>query len=136
MGKKKVAYQLTVDVPQSLVNDFVKSAEEFLLYDYDLEMSLKDHPTVIAAIQKSLQQELNNLVSEIYTDEIVYTLNLEKTFKKQIAVAEKKMAEQRAADIKAAEDARRAVSGILRMNPDDIKKAKSLLEEAGIKVAQ
>ena len=136
MGKKKIAYQLTVDVPQALITSAIKSAEDYLMGEYELEISLKDHAGIATAIQKAIKQELDTSIDYIYTDDLVDSLNLEKMFKKQIAAAEKEMYARRDAEAKAAEEARRATSGLLRMNPDDIAEAMKLLNEAGIKVTR
>lgn len=132
MGTKKIAFEVTIGVPQATVKEIVASMEEYLMDQYELKMKLKDNPDVVVLIEKSIKEHLQFALDNMYEDETYESYQLEKLFKKEIDAAEAKLrAEEEAAWAKQRE-ANMKVSGVIRMHPDNLVKARKLLQDAGI----
>jgi hypothetical protein len=137
MGKKKIAFQLTVDIPEATVKNLVAEAVEFMSDNHDVIIKagdLQDSEEFMKAVKKALNNHIVYSLDDIYAYDMLDELPLEKMFKAQIKVAEAKYkAELKAEEAKREAD-RIATAGVIRMNPKDLKDAIELLKEAGITV--
>lgn len=137
MGKKKIAFQLTVDVLDATVKNIVAEAVEFMSDNHDVTITaadLQDSEEFMKAVKKALSNHIDYAMDDIYAYDMLDELPLEKMFKAQIKAAEAKYKAEMKAEEARREEQRIATAGIIRMNPKDLKNAMELLKEAGITV--
>jgi len=132
MGTKKIAFELTVGIPQATVKQLIAELQEHMENQHDVKLKLKDNEAVMELLKKGVKDNLNYGLDCLYADEVFDMTAMEKLFKKEIQEAEDKYEAQRLAEEEVERAKRIKTAGVLRMRPDQLAAAQKLLKEAGI----